>query len=159
MPTHTQKMVETPPSEYAQGSSSTSRLQGIYPESPIYNGDVTDTSLREEYQTQVLDAVINDGGHTFGTFNTGYVDAPDLEEVATGAGGLPATPYVPNPTSPGPGSMNASDQAAAPEGFGENPNVQWGSGVGHALQPKASSEQISGQTLGDYVLGKASTAE
>jgi len=159
MPTHTQKMVEITPTEYGQGSASTTRLQGIYADSPIYKGEVTDAGLTTEYQTQVLDAVINDGGHTFGTFDTGYVDAPDLELVVVGAGGLPATPYVPNPTSPGPGSMNATDQAAAPEGYGENPNAQWGSGVGHALQPKASSEQIAGQKLGDYVLGKASTAE
>lgn len=156
MPTHTQNMVEITPTEYAKGRSSTARLQGIYGSSPIYAGQVSDAELRALYQDDVLDAVINDGGHTFGTFDTAFVDAPNLEEVKTGGGGLPATPYVPNPTSPGEGSVLASDQAEAPEGFGENPNDQWGSGVGHALQPKESSEKISGQKLGDYIMGKSS---
>ena len=155
MPSHSQKMVDTVPTEYKKGEASTTRLQGIFPESPIYKGDITDETLTDEFQNDVLDAEINDGGHTFGTFNTGYVDAPDLSEVATGGGGLPATPYVPNPTSPGEGSVNASDQGAAPEGFGENPNSQWGTGVGHALQPKTSATKIAGQKLGDYIMGKA----
>ena len=156
MPTHSQNMVEITPTEYAKGRSSTTRLQGIYAGSPIYDGSVSDSGLQEEFQKDVLDAVINDGGHTFGTFDTAFVDAPNLEDVATGGGGLPATPYVPNPTSPGEGSMLASDQAAAPTTFGTNPSDQWGSGVGHALQPKESSERISSQTLGDYIMGKSS---
>jgi len=155
MPTHKQNMVESVPREYAQGSASTQRLQGIYSASPIYLGEITNSGLVEQYQTEVMDAVINDNGHTFGTFDTSFTEAPDLAEVETGGGGLPATPYVPNPTSPGPGSMDPTKQAEAPEGFGENPNSQWGSGVGHALQPKASSEKISSQKLGDYVMGAA----
>ena len=155
MPTHKQNMVETNPSEYAQGSAGSQRLQAIYPASPIFLGDITNAGLVKQYQTEVLDAVINDNGHTFGTFDTAFIAAPDLADVEPGGGGLPATPYVPNPTSPGPGSMDPTKQAAAPKGFGENPNTQWGSGVGHALGPKASSERISGQKLGDYVLGSA----
>lgn len=155
MPSHTQTMVDTVPTEYKKGAPSTTRLQGIFPGSPIYDGDLTDEKLKESFQDTVLDAEINDGGHTFNTFNTGYVDAPDLSEVETGAGGLPATPYVPNPTSPGEGSVNASDQGPAPEGFGENPNAQYGSGEGHSLQPKTSSTKIAGQKLGDYIMGKA----
>ena len=121
MPTHKQNMVESVPREYAQGSASTQRLQGIYSASPIYLGEITNDSLVEQYQKDVMDAVINDNGHT----------------------------------SPGPGSMDPTKQAEAPEGFGLNPPTQWGSGVGHALGPKASSEKISGQKLGDYVMGTA----
>jgi hypothetical protein len=122
----------------------------------MYTGEMTPETIKTQFQDDVLDAVINDAGHTFGTFDTNFIDAPNLEEVETGAGGLPATPYVPNPSSPGEGSMNATDQPEAPDGYGQNPNSQWGSGVGHQLQPKNSSEKISGQKLGDYVMGKSS---
>jgi hypothetical protein len=116
---------------------------------------MTAESIAKQFQDQVIDGVVNDGGHTFGEFSKDYSDSPDLNEVETGGGGLPASPYVPNPTSPGPGSINASDQGEAPEGFGENVPAQWGSGVGSQLQPKTSSEQQSRGTLGDYVMGKA----
>ena len=159
MPTHRQGTVNSVVTDRALGSASSANLSGIFTKSPILTKEITDDSLREEYQNTVLDAVINDGGHTFGTFDTGFVDAPDLADVKTGAGGLPASPYVPNPTSPGPGSMNPTDQPEAPEGFGEIANSQWGSGVGHALGPKESSKRISSQKLGDYVMGKATTSE
>ena len=103
MPTHKQNMVESVPTEYSKGAPSTLRLQGIYPASPIFKGEITNDILVKQYQTEVMDAVINDSGHTFGTFDTAFTDAPDLAKVETGGGGLPATPYVPNPTSPGPG--------------------------------------------------------
>ena len=157
MPTHTQGTVTSPVTDRSLGKAGTNDIKGIFADSPMYSGQLTEEGLRDEFQDTVLDAVINDGGHTFGTFDTGYVDAPDMKEVKTGGEGLPATPYVPNPTSPGPGSMNAKDQAKAPDGWGENPNSQWGSGVGHALQPKNSSEKIASQRLGDYVMGASST--
>ena len=75
---------------------------------------------------------------------------------ATGAGGLPASPYVPNPSSPGEGSVDPSAQPAAPDGFGQTPSATPGTGVGSQLSPQASSAAISGQTLGDYGLGKSS---
>ena len=78
-----------------------------------------------------------------------------MNEVETGGGGLPASPYCPNPVSPGPGSLNATEQADPPEGFGQTPSDTWGSGVGSQLQPSESSAQQSGGTLGDFVMGKA----
>ena len=156
MPTHNQGTVEAPVTNRDIGKTATNDLKSIYAKSPMYLGDMTPESIKEQYQKEVMDAVINDAGHTFGTFDTNYVDAPDLSKVATGGGGLPASPYVPNPSSPGPGSMNPADQAEAPDGYGESANSQWGSGVGHALQPSDSSAKISSQTLGDFVMGKSS---
>lgn len=156
MPTHTQGTVTAPVTDRSMGKAATNDLKGIYGKSPMYLGDLSDESVKEHFQSKVLDATINDGGHTFGTFETGYADAPDLNEVKTGGGGLPASPYVPNPSSPGPGSINPTDQPEAPDGYGQNAPTQWGSGVGHALQPSNSSEKISSQKLGDYVLGKSS---
>jgi len=155
MPTHRQGTVNPPVTDRALGRAGTHTLKSIFTQSPIHTKVITEEGLREEYQNTVLDATINDGGHTFGTFDTGFSGAPDLAEVETGGAGAPASPYVPNPTSPGPGSVNANDQAEAPDGYGETANSQWGSGVGSALGPKESSAKISSQKLGDYVMGKA----
>tara|TARA_B100001094_G_C18167950_1_gene793289 strand:- start:1280 stop:1711 length:432 start_codon:yes stop_codon:yes gene_type:complete len=137
------------------GTSDTSNLKSSFPASPIHAGEMTPESIKTQFQDTVIDGTVNDGGHTFGTFSRDYTDAPDLAEVETGAGGLPASPYVPNPVSPGPGSINATDQGDAPDGFGQNPSNVPGSGVGSQLQPKTSSEQQSGGRLGDYVMGRA----
>jgi len=145
------------------GKSNTIRLKESFAASPIYSGDEAlldngsiDSPIRQHFQSLALDGIVNDGGHTFGTFNLDFASgAPTYGDVETGAGGLPASPWVPNPASPGPGSMNANDLPAPPEGFGEIPNPQFGTGVGTALDPKKSSAQISAQKLGDYKLGVA----
>ena len=154
MASQRQKMVEVTPTDYAKGRSSTTRLQGIYGGSPIYEGKVSDDGQTAYYQENVLNG-IRETGFGLDGFNTSFIDAPNLEEVETGGGGLPASPFVPNPTSPGEGSTSATDQPEAPEGFGKTPNDQYGSGVGHALSPNVSSEKISQQTLGDYLMGVA----
>ena len=157
MPSHKQGTVEPPITDRALGSSSTNDLKTSFASSPIYKEDVTAESIKEYYQARVLDGVINDGGHTFGTHDPNYVEAPDMADVETGGGGKPASPYVPNPVSPGEGSVDPSDQGEAPEGFGEVPGATPFTGVGSQLTPKASSEAISKQTLGQYGLGKSST--
>ena len=155
MPSHTQTMLEPVSSEKGMGSSSTSLAQSCFPASPIYTGDLSDTERKEQFQALVLDGEVNDGGHTFGTFNRDYVDAPNIEEVEYGGGGLPGSPWAPNPVSPGPGSINAADQADPPDGWAQSPPEQWGTGVGSQLDPSVSSAQQSHGTLGDYVMGKA----
>ena len=82
---------------------------------------------------------------------------PNLEDVETGGGGLPASPFVPNLTSPGPGSVNAADM---PEYAGELPdpqfNVEFGSGKGGLVSPSETSAEIAQQgTLGTYISGRS----
>lgn len=161
MPTHTQRTVNIDATTRGLGNSpstfSTSDSESLaasFPASPIHSGEMTPEKIKQEYQDSVLNGVINDEGHTFGTYDTSYIDAPDPGEVDTSKHNLPSG-YVPNPTSPGPGSINASDKPAAPDGFGKTPSDTWGSGVGSQLTPKASSEAISGHTLGDYILGSS----
>jgi len=158
MPTHTQTMVDVKEKSAlsALGKANFIRVASSFPASPIHAGDITDATIKEEFQKLVLDGAVNDGGHTFGTYNRDYVDAPDLSTVKTGGGGLPASPYVPNPVSPGPGSMDPTKQGDAPEGFGQEPNSQYGTGDALA-SPKTTSEAISRTTLGDYIMGKASS--
>ena len=155
MPTHNQGTTEAPVTERGMGKAATNDLNNIYSDSPIHKGEMDADSIKKQFQDEVLDAVVNDGGHTFGLFDTSYAEAPDLADVETGGGGLPASPHVPNPSSPGEGSVNPSDQPEAPDGYGQSANSQWGSGVGSALQPKVSSATISGQKLGDYIMGSS----
>ena len=101
MPTHTQKIVESVATTKGMGSASTATVQACFPASPMYAGDITDDERKAAFQELVLGPDVNDGGHTFGTLKRSFEDAPDLSEVETGGGGLPASPYVPNPVSPG----------------------------------------------------------
>jgi hypothetical protein len=156
MPKHQQTKVEAVVSESKMGARSSANMSHLYAASPIHSGDMTDDSIKQQYQDIVLDGVINDEGHTFGTYDTDYADAPSYDEVETGGSGLPASAWVPNPNSPGPGSQNPADQAEPPDGYGETPGDQWGGGVGSQLSPKSSSEKSSAHTLGDYILGKSS---
>jgi hypothetical protein len=137
------------------GTSATTRLRSIYSGSPLLS-DLSDAERREWFQTNVLDAVINDGGHTFGQFNTSYSDSPNINDVETGGAGAPASPHVPNPVSPGAGSVNPSDQTAAPENFGTVRSDVPFTGPGSQLDPSVSSEAISAQRLGDLNLGSSS---
>ena len=148
-------------SDGAMGKRDSATISAIFSTSPIHDGSLTNDERRGYYQDEVLDAVINDGGHTFGTYDSSYSKAPSYDAVETGPGGVdeyggPATAWLPNPTSPGPGSINASDQSDAPDGYGTKEPSQWGGGVGSQLSPKASSDKISGQTLGAYILGSSS---
>ncbi len=156
MPTHKQGTVEPVITTRDLGRSGTNDLRTMYATSPINKGDLTPDAIRMQYQEEVLDGITNDGGHTFGEFDKSYTDAPDYGDVPTGGEGLPASPFVPNPSSPGEGSVNPSAQPSAPDGFGSSPSDTPFVGVGSQLSPKASSEKIAGQTLGDYGLGKSS---
>ena len=127
-------------------------LESIYPGSPIIgtNKSVTDASQKAKMQA-VLNEDITENV-SFGTFNPNFADAPDLSLVETGNGGLPATPYVPNPTSPGEGSINPVDQAEAPDGYMP---VDQASGMGSIENPSVTSTRIAGATLGAYIKGSS----
>ena len=155
MPSHTQTMLEPMTTEKGMGTASTTTVKASFPASPIYIGELNDAERKAFFQKNVLDGEVNDGGHTFGIFSRDYSEAPDIASVETGGGGLPGSPWVPNPVSPGPGSINAAEQGEPPAGWGENPPEQWGTGVGSQLEPSVSSAQQAGGTLGDYVMGKA----
>jgi len=156
MPTHKQVTVEAVVTERDIGKHASNQMATIYASSPIHSGEINKDTIAEQFQEIVLDGVVNDAGHTFGELNRDYVDAPEYAKVETGGGGLPASAWVPNPVSPGPGSQNPADVGDAPDGFGQKPGDTWGSGVGSQLDPKKSSEAISGHTLGDYGFGKSS---
>ena len=137
-------------------TSDTNRLSSLFAGSPIHSGEMTREQIREFFKNAVLSGIINDGGHTFGEHDTSFSDSPNLDDVETGGEGLPASPHVPNPVSPGVGSNNAADQAEAPEGFGTKRSDVPGSGPGSKLQPSESSSAVSAQDIDNLTYGKGS---
>ena len=158
MPGHKQTTVESVITERGMGRSASADMSTIYSSSPIHKGELTEASVKAMYQDLALDGVANDGGHTFGEQSRDYVDngAPNMGDVETGGGGLPASPFVPNPMSPGPGSLNPADIPEPPEGYGQEPNNTPFAGVGSKENPATTSAQVQGHTLGDYGLGDRS---
>ena len=160
MPSHKQVMVEpkvTPGGKggFGKGSSSNSeRIAAAFPGSPIHSGILTDEILKKMGNDLLLNGVVNDEGYHFGEYSRDYSGAPNLEEVDIGEHNLPS-PYVPNPASPGAGSVNDADKPAPPEGFGQTRNQNFGSGEGSELQPSKSSLAHSSHKIGDYLKGKA----
>jgi hypothetical protein len=154
-----QTIVETvPPSESPLGSRNEINLQAMFGASPIYSGQLTDDERKSTFQKgdySALDGVVT-SGFGLNSFNRDFSenDPPNLEDVETGGGGLPATPYVPNPTSPGPGSTFAGDQAPF---TGEIPEStpEFGSGLGGTTSPSVTSAEIEKQTLGSYISGRS----
>lgn len=155
MPTHHQITVEAVATERGLGSSDTSTMQGMFPASPIHSGDLTAAGVLAMGNDLLIGPVVNDGGHTFGTFNRDFVDAPVPADVVTGGGGLPGSPYAPAPGSPGPGSMNPADIPVPPTDWPGPSGTEYGSGDGLAA-PDVESQKIGAQTIGVYIFGKSS---
>jgi hypothetical protein len=162
MPEQRQVILKTiPSSNKPLGARRDSNIKAAFPNSPIHSGELTDEERKKEFQNLVLDGVVLNG-HGVNSFNRDYTGTtqdpvPNLEDVETGGGGLPSSPYTPNLTSPGPGSVNAADQ---PEYAGELPNpdfnVEFGSGKGGLVSPSETSAEIAKQgTLGNYISGRS----
>ena len=138
----------------AKGTSNTSNLQKAFPEAPQYN-DYKDQDALELYEE-----LLNSDGVTYNgvtNYSMNYENgAPNLENVETGGGGLPATPFSPNVTSPGPGDHSASSQ---PEFTGETKNIDavnnFGTGVGGLVSPAVTAKNISKTKLGQYISGRS----
>ena len=144
------------PPDKPLGARNENNLRSAFPASPIYKNELTDDVIKKQFQNDVLDTTVVNG-HGLNSFNTEFVDAPNLLDVKTGGGGLPASPYGPNLTSPGPGSVNASDM---PPFEGSLPNVEdnveFGSGLPSSTSPSVTSKSISKQSLlGGYISGRS----
>ena len=153
-----QTTVDPAATTLGMGTSSTELMTEIYPASPIHNGDMTRDGVQAQGDEELLQGVVQNGLglSTFDRDFTGLdsgVSPPD-QDVETGGGGLPASPWVPNPASPGPGSQNPTDIPAAPDGFGTEPNGDtFGVGAGALTNPKDTSQEIATAKLGMFGLG------
>ena len=168
------------------GDRNQGNLKAIFPSSPIYKTEYTPEAVKNVGIStlnggggpgdnvpgaSVADGVVDDGGYMFNQVDlrfagrrAGGVDSlyasPNLEEVATGGEGLPASPYTPNPSSPGEG--NGVDPFAQPEYTGNLPYggdagqasaTQFGRGEGSAANPVNSTAEITRATIGKFMLG------
>jgi len=153
------------PGDGGKGQRNQKNISAAFPESPI-NTDYTNTdAIKTAVDVDGKDAggivsgaasVVNDAGvWGFSTVSLEFADAPDLGEVETGGGGLPATPFVPNITSPGEG--NANNPLAMPEYTGDPipKNSGYGSGLGSTASPSKTSPNIGKVTVGSYISGRS----
>ena len=155
MPSHKQITVEPDENQTASGSKANrSALQSMFSSAP-YFGDYNMAAVQDLGQA-LLDGEVNDMGHTFGTFRLDYLGAPDYGNVETGGGGLPASAWVPNPSSPTDGANSPSSIPEAPADYGTLPADNWGTGEGSQLLPSKSSAAISGQIIGDLPSNRSS---
>lgn len=150
----------------AKGTSNTSNLKKMFPGSPVYKQEISDAERLKTYQNFLdLDDVGSDssqkdilGYYGFSGYSNNFDTngAPDIENVKTGGGGLPATPYSPNPSSPGEGSTNASTQPAYD---GEVKNIDsisnFGTGLGGLVSPSVTSKSLSRTKIGEYISGRS----
>lgn len=139
-----------------KGTSNSSNLKKAFPHSPIHAGEITDIERLNYYQNEVMDKegiTVNGVSNYSMNYNNG---APNLEDVETGGGGLPSSPYTPNLTSPGPGSFNAATQ---PEFTGDLKSVEYisnfGTGLGGTISPQKTSKNISSLKIGQYISGRS----
>tara|TARA_R100000808_G_scaffold25097_1_gene61917 strand:+ start:46250 stop:46774 length:525 start_codon:yes stop_codon:yes gene_type:complete len=142
-----------PVNGYSQ--SNTETLSKIFTFSPIIGKTITydDNEATGEFETvlQKPSSAWKGSNPDFPEFDPKFGGAPDMDNVKTGGGGDPASPYVPNPASPGPGSTNPTDIPAPPEGFGQQPtNGTFGKGAG-TENPSKTSNAIASVKLGDYL--------
>lgn len=88
-------------------------------------------------------------------------DAIKAEIAAAPGAGAPASPWVPNPVSPGEGSSNPLDQGPHPEGYGLAPTTDMSSNPGSqdslspSRNPANSSFGMSQTDDGAYDSGKS----
>ena len=171
MPSHNQNTVDIPSggtghlgatSELSR--SNTNSLKASFPGSPIHTGLVTRESIQEHFQEWVINGEVIDG-YCFSYFSLDYdkgpkeAQPPVIASVKVGPAGLPGSPHLPNPTSPGPGSINPKNQGAPPDGLeklktSRPPFV----GEGTALDPMKSSKRQSVHKIKKYIMGKSNKA-
>ena len=145
-----------PTNNKSKGDRNEVNIQASFPGSPIHKGEITDAERKKLFQELVMDGTVLNG-NGLNSFNRDYAGAPNLEEVETGGGGLPSSPYTPNLVSPGPGSVSAIDQI---EYTGELPDKDlrnnFGAGKGGLVSPAETSNELSKTTiLKSFISGRS----
>jgi hypothetical protein len=147
----------------AKGSRNQVNLVSCFPASPIYAaaGGISNDERKKTYQDLALDGKIVNG-NGLNSFNLDFEGTtqnpiPNLADVDIAAHNLPS-PFMPNPTSPGPGSLNAADKPAYTGTVPDmNFNVEFGSGKGGTVSPIETAGEISRQSvyLSSYISGRS----
>lgn len=160
--------VEAAISEFDYGKSGTNTLKKVFSSSPLYNGQLSDAIVEKNFSTLVMDSTLKNldaSGNPvdavnpmFPDFNRDYVGGPD-GTIKDGIEGAPASPYVPNPASPGEGNgIDPTKKPSAPEGYGQTASSEGSYGHGGAKTiPSDTAKKIAKNRVGDWVLGKSYT--
>lgn len=154
------------------GSSDTATLKTLFPGAPgseQFAGGSGAAEYKRIALKMLADGEIDDNlqagpvDRDFGAAATESRRRPmAYDRVPTGGEGKPASPWVPNPVSPGPGSASPTDMVEAPEGYGERPTTTLAN-VGASTdvtQPGrdpliSSTRMAAGQEVAPLVPGKS----
>mgnify|MGYP001440055182 CR=1 FL=1 len=174
MPTHKQGTVTPIPgtgygtgTARSKGSANHGEIIASFPGSPLNtaaaisdDGANSPSKMADWYTTNVLKAVINDGGHTFGEQNMDWGKNIPAGSISNDGGGAPANAHVPNTVSPGEGSSNPADQPAAPDSLvNMEPSDPPGVGVGSGLGIEDSSTAQNTAAIGSLSFGNSPYGE
>lgn len=141
------------------GHSNLQNLKKAFSSCPVYlieNGIDADERLNT-FKELVMNGNINEAGgpeiagrgNGFDSFNRDYIDTPDVANIDIEEYNLPS-PYVPNLNSPGPGSMDASENPYEGTLPDINTRNTFGSGLKGTYNPKDYSNALRGTGPGDY---------
>ena len=132
------------------GEANIKRIKESFPEAPIYS--LNEITIQDNHRELALDGDVEDGNGIQGTFSRDYTQGPTERERAPDVaaitedndGNLLYSPYIPNPTSPGPGSFEPPEElpltpAPSPQNVA---NKQFGTGFSSVYNPIQSSEAI-----------------
>ena len=173
MPSHRQATVVAfgPPGTSGLGHRTDANLKAAFEYSPLY-AEYSETAVFNAGISAlngdggpgdsipnigVTDGVINDGGHTFGTYDLNYDNGdgpPDQTEVTTGGGGLPASGYIPNLSSTVPGDISPTQQPVY-AGTLPSAGVEYGVGLGGLAKPADTTPNVASQKIGSYIKGRS----
>ena len=160
-----------------KGQRNNENLKKIFASSPVYTDYSTTAVIRSQKDVDGAPAgqivtgespITRDAGvWGLNTVSLEFADAPDISKVETGGGGLPATPYVPNPSSPG-GTIgvtndNPADKPAAPDSFVNMKGFGGATGGGpsmidsngNPITPSATAAEISNSSKSPGTTGES----
>jgi len=139
-----------------KGARKQDNLTSCFAASPIYTGEIKDDERKKLYDTLALAGLVINGNGT-NSFDRDFTDAPNLKDVDLNTHNLPS-PFMPNPTSPGPGSLNAADKPVYKGSIPDNDaTIEFGSGKGGTVSPSETAKEISKQSvhLSSYISGRS----
>lgn len=173
MPTFTHPTISiVAPTDRGPGRSDTATLKTLFPGAPgatDYVGTEGSATYKQVALNLLLSGEVTDNLQTAAVDRDYGVNAsdesrkpPSYGAVETGGGGLPASAWVPNPASPGAGSVDPNDQPDPTEGYGTAPtntiaNVGASSDATQpSRDPATSSQRMSqGREVGAYSPGRS----
>ena len=143
-------------SNSAANPDAKNRATALFGTSPLLTGEYSDAVIRTTYQDLLNSTVQNGFGFSEGV-DLNYSDSPDYTDVPEGA----ASPFLPNPTSPGEGNgANPTSKPAAPAHYAEatsNPGTYPGGPTvaPDEVSPSDVASKVGASGFDGLVLGKS----